>query len=82
MCACMYAGKVELGPSYWATFIEISVLTSKEISFEKLDSIKAREECLLYSFQMFFIPSLLKASFLTVKIMHIKIVRGLNEMKR
>ena len=61
-----------------AFLVLFSVLTSKEISFEKLDFIRGREEFLIYSLQMFFVPSLFKASFPTVKTMRIKIVTALS----
>ena len=55
------------------TLVRASVLTSKKISLEKLDFIRVREEFLMYSFQIFFVPSLFKASSSTVKNMHIRI---------
>ena len=56
-----------------------SALTYKKISLEKLDSIRGRDQYLIHSFHMVFIPSLFKASSPTVKSMHIKIVRALLE---
>ena len=54
-----------------------SVLTTEEISSQKLAFIRGRKKFSTYSFQMLSVPSLFKAFSPRVKSTHIKVVKAL-----